>query len=172
MSTLAKNLSSDNIMRKVYDPVTESFKINGTFSATIPPGAATEAKQDAGNASLASIDSKLTNPLPVSGSLTVSPPSVYAVSSLIDTSSTNISNVTYLQLIASTSQPTVKVQIIEDIGEFMALYTGASSSEVLLCALPLGGGEVEVSVPAGTRISIKSLNNTISSGKLIMNLLK
>jgi hypothetical protein len=108
----------------------------------------------------------------VSGSLTVSPPSVYAVSSLVDTASTNISNITYLQLIASTSQTTVKIQVIEDIGEFMALYTGASSSEVLLCALPLGGGEVEVTIPAGTRISVKSLNNTISSGKLIINLLR
>jgi len=40
------------------------------LSLPLPTGAATEAKQDVGNASLASIDAKLTNPLPVSGPLT------------------------------------------------------------------------------------------------------
>lgn len=39
-------------------------------SLPLPSSAATAARQDTGNASLASIDSKLTNPLPVSGPLT------------------------------------------------------------------------------------------------------
>lgn len=39
-------------------------------SLPLPTGAATEAKQDTGNSSLASIDAKLANPLPVSGPLT------------------------------------------------------------------------------------------------------
>lgn len=38
-------------------------------SSALPTGAATAAKQDTGNTSLASIDSKLTNPLPVSAAL-------------------------------------------------------------------------------------------------------
>lgn len=46
--------------------------VDGTVTASIDTAAlATAAKQDAGNAALASIDSKLTNPLPVSGSVTV-----------------------------------------------------------------------------------------------------
>lgn len=40
------------------------------ISSTLPTGAATEAKQDVGNASLASIDSKLTSPITVTGPLT------------------------------------------------------------------------------------------------------
>lgn len=39
-------------------------------SSALPAGAATAAKQDTGNASLTSIDGKLTNPLPVSGTVT------------------------------------------------------------------------------------------------------
>lgn len=39
-------------------------------SLPLPSGAATESKQDTGNTSLASIDTKLTNPLPISGSVT------------------------------------------------------------------------------------------------------
>lgn len=100
--------------------------------------------------------------------------SVFQVSSLIDASSTNIpgSASLPLTLIASTSAATKKIQIVEDIGEYMALYTGAVSSEVLLAALPLGGGEVEVNVPAATRISIKALKTpAITSSNLIINLL-
>jgi hypothetical protein len=39
----------------------------------LPSGAATSAKQDTGNTSLASIDTKLTNPLPVSGTVSATP---------------------------------------------------------------------------------------------------
>lgn len=39
-------------------------------SMPLPAGAATAAKQDTGNISLASIDGKLTNPIPVTGPLT------------------------------------------------------------------------------------------------------
>lgn len=168
----SRNLSADNIFRKVFDENTESLKITGSLSIPAPVGGSTEAKQDIGNASLASIDSKLTSPLTVTGSLSIAPPEIYYTTNLINTSVTNITNSTYLELVSSTSEITRKIQMIEDIGEFMALYIGASGLEVLLCALPLGGGEVEVNVPASSRISIKSLNTNITSGKLILNLLK
>lgn len=48
-------------------------------SLPLPTGASTEAKQDTGNASLASIDSKLTNPLPVSFSSAAATPTVSRV---------------------------------------------------------------------------------------------
>lgn len=41
-------------------------------SSELPSGAATAARQDTGNTSLASIDSKLTNPLPISGTVAIS----------------------------------------------------------------------------------------------------
>lgn len=172
----ARNLSSDNIFRKVFDGTTDTLKVSGTFSAAPVVGAATEAKQDDQITSLESIDNRLAGTLNVAGSFTVAPPQIYATSALISTDVTNIpSNASLpLELIASTTQTTVEIQIIEDIGEFMALYTGAASSEVMLCALPLGGGEVKVNIPSGTRISIKSLKATTisSTSNLIINLLK
>jgi hypothetical protein len=173
--TDARNLSSDNIFRKVFDGTTESLKVTGTFSALPPVGASTEAKQDVQITALNSIDSKLTSPLAVIGSLVIAPPQIYATSALIDATVTNIpGNASLpLQLIASTAQATVEIQSIDDIGEYMALYTGPASSEVLLCALPLGGGEVKVSIPLATRISIKSLKSAaITNSNLIINLLK
>ena len=51
----------------------------------------------------------------------------------------------------------------------MAICTGAVGVEVVVAALPLGGGQVNVFVPAGTRVSIKTLNNNITMGKLVIN---
>lgn len=176
MSVESRNLSADNIFRKVFDGTTETLKVSGTFSAAPPVGASTEAKQDDQITVLESIDNRLSSTLAVSGSLTVAPPQIYATSALISTNVTNIpGNASLpLQLIASTTEITVEIQIIEDIGEYMALYTGAASSEVMLCALPLGGGEVKVNIPSGTRISIKSLKASAISvpANLIINLLK
>jgi hypothetical protein len=92
---------------------------------------------------------------------------------LLDTSSANIpaSGSNPLQIIASTAAATYKLVSVEDIGEFIGVYTGAALSEVLLCVLPLGGGEIDVNVPAGTRISLRHMKNTaISSGFIALNL--
>lgn len=53
------------------DPATQTTL--AAILAKIIAAPATEAKQDTGNTSLASIDSKLTNPLPVSGTVTTTP---------------------------------------------------------------------------------------------------
>jgi hypothetical protein len=168
-------LNQENIIKKVFDDVTNSLRISGSITVPAPIGGATEAKQDTQITTLNSIDSKLTSPLAVTGSLVIAPPQIYTTSALIDAAVTNIpGNASLpLQLIASTAQVTVEIQSIDDIGEYMALYTGPASSEVLLCALPLGGGEVKVNVPAATRISIKSLKSAaITNSNLIINLLK
>lgn len=169
-------LNQENIIKKVFDEVNNSLRVSGSLSVAAPVGGATEAKQDVQITALNSIDNKLTSPLAVTGSLTIAPPQIYTTSAFISTNATNIpaSSSLPLQLFASTSQITTEIQVIEDIGEFMALYTGAANSEVLLCALPLGGGEVKVNVPSGTRISIRSLKNTVinSNTNIIINLLK
>jgi hypothetical protein len=95
---------------------------------------------------------------------------VRQISPLIDASTTNIPTSGALTLIASTVDNMYKFQTIDDIGEYMVLCTGASGSEAAIAALPLGGGEVFVYVPAGTRLSLKSLTGSnITSGKIIVN---
>lgn len=93
---------------------------------------------------------------------------------LLDTSSTNIpaSSGSPVQVVASTASACRKIQTVEDIGAFIGLYTGAPASEVLVAILPLGGGEIEVDIPASTRISLRAMENTaISSGKIAINFL-
>ena len=93
-------------------------------------------------------------------------------SGVIDATSINGSAGAFLEIVASSASLVKKVQIVEDIGHFMALYTGAASSEVFLCNLPLGGGDVEVNIPAATRIAIRStITDAPTSGNMAVNLL-
>lgn len=91
---------------------------------------------------------------------------------LLDTASTNIpgSASNPVEIVSSTAAVVQKVLTVEDIGEFIGLYTGAAAAEVLKCVLPLGGGEVQVDIPAGTRISLRSMTTSaISTGKIAIN---
>lgn len=93
---------------------------------------------------------------------------------LLDTSGTNIpaSSGNPLQVVASSAADIKKIISVEDIGEFIAVYKGPALSEVLVCILPLGGGEIEVQIPSGTRISLRNMKNTaISSGFIALNFL-
>lgn len=93
---------------------------------------------------------------------------------LLDTSSTNIpaSSGSPVQVVSSLNSDVKKIVSVEDIGEFIGLYTGAPASETLLVVLPLGGGEIDVSIPGATRISLRAMENTaISTGKIAINFL-
>jgi hypothetical protein len=116
-----------------------------------------------------------TKPLPVKVIETVNPNAGLIVdfldAGLLDTAGTNIprSSLAPLSIVASLAAEVKKIQIIEDIGAFMGLYSDALATN-LICYLPLGGGVVETVIPAGTAIYIKHLEDTdITSGKIAMN---
>ena len=87
---------------------------------------------------------------------------------IIDISSSNIpaSSAGYLEIVASLAANVKKIQVIEDIGEFIGLYAGAASSESLICVLPQGftGSILDIEIPIGTRLSVRNMKNaTIST---------
>lgn len=91
---------------------------------------------------------------------------------LLNAGTTAIPSGTFLELVAVTAAPIKKIQVIDDIGQYMALYTGAAASETLLCGLGLGGSLIDVDIPAGTRISIASLTGSpITAGRMFINFL-
>lgn len=99
---------------------------------------------------------------------------VRELTAFIDTSVTNIpaSSSLPLQVIASTAHNTFKIVSVEDIGEFIGVYTGAVSSEVLVAVLPLGGGELELHITPNTRLSLRNMKNSaITSGNIVIQLL-
>lgn len=180
---MAENLrqSADNVLRKVFDETSQALRISGTISVPAPVGAATEATLNALNTKITSVSGRVQVELPPGGSgltdaeLRASPlptlqQSIHHTTGLIDTSATPIPSGSYLTLIASTSATYYKFQFVEDIGEFMAFAVGAPGSEIVKAILPLGGGEINLQVTAGSRISITSLKgSSITLGKFAMN---
>lgn len=148
---------------------------------------ATAANQTTGNSSLSSIDTKLSSQATAANqstiitslqnleaSLTLDVVDQIDTTPLLDTATTNIpaSSGNPVQIVASTAAAVKKIQTVEDIGSFIGIYTGAALSEVLKAVLPLGGGELEMEIPAGTRISLRAMENTaISIGKIAINFL-
>jgi len=80
---------------------------------------------------------------------------------LLDVSTTNIpaSSGTPVTIVASLAANVQKIQSVEDIGEYIGVYSDPSGTPVLECILPLGGGEVEVNLPAGTEIGLRHMKN-------------
>lgn len=182
---MAENLrqSADNVLRKVFDETSQALRISGTISVPAPVGGATEVTLAALNNKITSVSGRVQVELPPGGSgltdaeLRASPlvttalqQSIHHTTGLIDTSATPIPSGSYLTLIASTSATYYKFQFVEDIGEFMAFAVGAPGSEIVKAILPLGGGEINLQVTAGSRISITSLKgSSITLGKFAMN---
>ena len=122
--------------------------------AKIIAAPATEAKQDVIETTLNAIE------------LSVAKEGVKVAVIPIDIGVNNIpatADVTGLELIASTATDLTKIQTIEDVGEYLGLYSGLPSALVLVCILPIAGGIVEVAIPSGTRLSIKHMKATAIS---------
>ncbi len=86
---------------------------------------------------------------------------------LLDTTTTNITTAGII-VVASTAAQIRKIQIVDDIGEFMTLRTGGS----VIAYLPLGGGEVEVSIASGAELKLHSeTGSSIVIGNIAINFL-
>jgi hypothetical protein len=74
-----------------------------------------------------------------------------------------------IPIVATLFANVTKIQVIEDIGSYMALYADAART-LFLCTLPLGGGEVEISMAAGSSVFIGGLGSSdIGEGKIAIN---
>jgi len=88
---------------------------------------------------------------------------------VLDSGGTTITSAADLSVVASSVGDTRKILVIDDIGEFMSLRINGGA---VLCYLPLGGGEVEVSIPSGTDVALRSeTGSDITLGKIAINFL-
>ncbi len=89
-----------------------------------------------------------------------------------DYSSTSVSTSAYTQLTASTSAIINKLQIFDSSGSALVLAVGAAASEVdQIYIFPGGNGDVELTIPSGSRISIKAVDTAASVGQILINCL-
>jgi hypothetical protein len=88
-----------------------------------------------------------------------------------DYSSVNVTTAAYVQLIASTSNTYKEIEIFDSSGQTLKIATGAAASEVdKFLVFPGGNGRIKLTIPSGTRISIRAVSATASTGEISVNL--
>ena len=86
---------------------------------------------------------------------------------ILNCSTLNIPSGTQLT-VATLSNDIYEIQTVEDIGEFIGVYAGAT----LKAILPLGGGSVKINLPSTTVVKLASFSGSvISSGNIAINFL-
>ena len=88
-----------------------------------------------------------------------------------DYSVTSVTTSAYTQLFASTAAVINAIEIFDSSGQTLALAFGTPGSEVdQLYIIPGGNGRIPLSIPLGTRVSIKAVTATASAGYIDVNL--
>lgn len=97
----------------------------------------------------------------------------YADSVRNDYSSVNVTTGAWVQLIASTAALSYGLYLFDSSGQTLELGTGAAASETRKLIIPPGGldGFVPLSIPAGTRVSIRAISATANAGEIDITLL-
>ena len=86
-------------------------------------------------------------------------------------SSTNVTSSAYVQIVASTTSTVNMVEIFDSSGVALYFATGGAGSEVNQFVIyPGGNGQVQFAIAAGTRLSLKAVSTSATSGTGIINL--
>lgn len=96
------------------------------------------------------------------------------VPSLLNAATSNIGTAAYTTGIASTAAAATWVSVYNPSASFLTLATGAAASEVDKLYIGASGwsGPFPLYLPAGTRVSLKSIVSTVSSGDVLINLIQ
>lgn len=91
-----------------------------------------------------------------------------------DYTGTNVTTSAYVTLDSALNQDTRSIEIFDSSGRTLVLAKGAAGSEIDLPFYIVPGGNANVVdvglIPLGTRLSIKAIDATASTGVLILNL--
>lgn len=90
-----------------------------------------------------------------------------------DHSAVNVTTGTYIQLTASTSDTINQLNIFDSSGQAFYLAVGPAASEVnQIFITPGGTGQIDLLIPSGSRISVKTVSATANVGELLISCLK
>lgn len=107
------------------------------------------------------------------------PPAAYtaAAQARLAYASTNVTTAAYVQVLSTvgtTTSPSA-VEIFDSSGQTMQLawtLDGGSTHTVFALVYPGGNGLLPISIPTGSRVDVKAVSGTASSGELDLNFLK
>lgn len=88
---------------------------------------------------------------------------------LFNYSAITVNTADYTEIIASTASAITRIDVFDSSGEIIGVYVGASGSEILKFIIAPGGVILNLIIPAGSRISLKSLSVAPTAGNLIIN---
>lgn len=84
-----------------------------------------------------------------------------------------VTTLAYTELISSTSDIINHLQIFDSSGQMLVLAVGPAASEVdKLYIFPGGNGGVDLTIPAGSRVSVKAVSANTSGGYLAITGIK
>ncbi len=126
-------------------------------SLPLPAGAATAAKQDQQTALLTQIEAN------TDGLTRANAPT------RLDYTGTPVTTSAYVTLVASLTGAVKEMHIFDSSGRALLLATGAAASEVDQIYIEPGGtGPVRLAIPAGTRLSVKAVDASATTGQLLV----
>ncbi len=158
-----------------------SITVDGTVSASNFPATVDTNTGAAGASTIRTVLSTrqeaAATPLAVrisDGSSFVTPASTgrtYSDSARLDYSSSNVTTSAYVQVLASTAAAINAITVFNGCGESIYLATGGAGAEVVKSIVPPGGldGTISLAIAASTRIAIKGLSGSCTSGQFIIN---
>jgi hypothetical protein len=82
---------------------------------------------------------------------------------------TPVTTSAFLEIITSAPSPTNWATVFDSSGQTLALYTGSVGQELMQTLIPPGGGELPFPCSAGSRVTLKAISGTASSGELDIN---
>lgn len=184
-NSLSVTLASDQSPIAVSQSGTWNINnVSGTVS--LPTGASTSALQTTANSTLTTISGQLPGTLgqkTMANSLAVTLASdqsninvtqggkIQANNPVVTSySSTNVTSGAYVQIVASTTTAINLVEIFDSSGVALYFATGGAGSEVNQFVIyPGGNGQVPFAIPQGTRLSLKAVSTSATSGTGIIN---
>lgn len=187
-SVLPTGAATESTLSSLNGKVTTVDTSNVTVVASaLPTGAATLSEQQTQSTTLSNISGKLPATLGQKTSANSLAVTIASDQSSLPTvqqgmaksnapiyvsySSTNVTTSAYVELIASTTAATKRVCIFDSSGQAMIFAVGGSGSEVTQLYVPPGGAEFDLAIPASSRIAIKALTASATSGYILINLL-
>lgn len=94
----------------------------------------------------------------------------YSDSSRLDYSGTNVTTGAWVEVDASTAAAFNALYLFSSCGEALELGTGAAAAETRVLLIPPGGldGAVPLAIPSGTRLSVRGVSGSCTSGQLLI----
>jgi len=91
------------------------------------------------------------------------------ISNRIVYASTPVTTASWVEVIHSLTNPVGRITVFDSSGQTLQLGLGTSGNEVQMLIIPPGGGDFPLTISAGSRVSIRAVSASATSGENDIN---